>query len=393
MKLLVTTSQWFPDFAGGSGRVAAETALRLAARGHEVTVIAPRHADAPPITRDQELAVHRVLARSTLPSTLTDIAGTWRAARSLRRHRFDLVVAHQTTGAVGALAAAMGAPLALVYHASAVRELWSLRASLKLGAKLLATYPLATLLRRSERIAIARATCTLVLSDFSKSLISQDHPRDVDRVVRVPGGVDVDRFSPLADARERLALSRTVPLLVTARRLEPRYPIDVVLRALLHTPEANLVVIGTGSSERRLRRLARTLGVDTRTRFLGRLGDEDLRMWYSAADVVVMPTAAHEGFGLATAEALACGTPVAAMPLGAAPELLGPLDPALVASNTSSEALAVAIGHALSNGGEDLRALCREYAVGRFAWDTVIPEWERALEEVAGSKMRMPAAA
>src|SRR5919197_2198411 len=39
VKLLVATGLWFPDVAGGLGRVAAETARRLAKRGHDVMVI------------------------------------------------------------------------------------------------------------------------------------------------------------------------------------------------------------------------------------------------------------------------------------------------------------------------------------------------------------------
>jgi glycosyltransferase involved in cell wall biosynthesis len=321
------------------------------------------------------------------------MAGTWRAARVLRRERFDLVVAHQTTGAVGALAAATGAPLALVYHASAVRELRFLRTRLPMGRHRLATYPLEPPLLAAERIAMARAARILVLSEFSSSLIREDHPRHADRVIPVLGGVDVDRFAPLADARERLALPPTNPLLVTARRLEPRTGVDELLRALVRFPEVNLAVIGTGVSERRLRRLAETLGISARTHFLGRVADADLRAWYAAADVVVMPTAAYEGFGLVTVEALACGTPVVATPVGASPELLRPLDPRLVASSTSGEALAAAIGRVLSAGGSELRTRCREYAVSRYAWDTVIPGWESALEVAARSMMRPPATA
>jgi glycosyltransferase involved in cell wall biosynthesis len=393
MKLLIATSLWFPDFVGGSGRVATETARRLAARRHDVTVIAPRHAGAPEVERDEGLTVRRVLARSAFPATLTDIAGTWRAARVLRRERFDLVVAHQTTGAVGAIAAATGAPLALVYHASAVRELRFLRTTLRIGPERLASYPLEPVLLGAERIAMARAERILALSEFSSSLIRQDYPRHANRVVPVLGGVDVDRFAPLANARERLALPRTTPLLVTARRLEPRTGIGELLRALIRLPKVNLAVIGTGPCEGRLRRLAETLGVGARTQFLGRVSDADLRTWYAAADVVVMPTAAYEGFGLVTAEALACGTPVVATPVGASPELLRPLDPRLVASSASGEALAAAIGEALSAGGNEFRARCREYAVSRYAWDTVILGWESALEMAARPRMRIPTAA
>jgi len=385
MKLLIATNQWFPDFTGGSARVATETARRLAARGHEVTVIAPRHAGQPKVTREGRLVLRRVLMRSRLPETFTDIIGTWRAARELRRERFDLIVAHQTTAAVGALAASSGAPVALVYHASAVRELRFLRITLQMGLQRLATYPLEPPLLAAEHIAFSHAARILALSEFSSSLIKEDHPRHADRVVPVVGGVDVDQFAPLADARDRLCLSRATPLLVTARRLEPRTGVDELLRALVHVPEVSLAVIGTGVCEGRLRRLARMLGVDTRTEFLGRIRDADLRTWYAAADVVVMPTAAYEGFGLVTVEALACGTPVVASPVGASPELLRPLDSRLVASTPSGEALAAAIRAVLSSDGTDLRARCREYAADRYAWDAVIPGWERALHDAARS--------
>jgi glycosyltransferase involved in cell wall biosynthesis len=383
VKLLIATGLWFPDVAGGLGRVAAETARRLAERGHDVTVIAPRHPGAPEVARDERLTLRRVLSRTAFPTTMTDIAGTWRVARMLGREVFDLVVAHHTTGAVGALAARTGAPLALVYHASAPRELRFFRTSLGMGPQRLATYALEPILLGAEHIAIARAARILVLSEFSRSLISEDHPRHADRVVSVLGGVDVDRFAPLSDARERLAIPPNTRLLVTARRLEPRMGVDQLLRTLVHVPEAHLAVIGTGPSERRLRRLVETLGVSARTRFLGNVSDFALRMWYAAADVVVMPTAAYEGFGLVTAEALACGTPVVATPVGASPELLRPLDPRLVAANSSAEALAAAIKQVLSVVGAEFRTRCREYAVSRYAWDTVMTGWERALETAA----------
>jgi glycosyltransferase involved in cell wall biosynthesis len=247
----------------------------------------------------------------------------------------------------------------------------------------MASYALEPLLLSAEHIAVARAARILVLSEFSKSLIREDHPQHADRVISVLGGVDVDRFAPLPDARERLALGSDIHLLVTARRLEPRMGVDQLLRALVRVPKACLAVIGTGESERRLRELAETLGVSARTRFLGRLPDADLRTWYAAADVVIMPTAAYEGFGLVTAEALACGTPVVATPVGASPELLHPLDSRLVAANPGGKAIAEAITKALALSGPDFRARCREYAVSRYAWDTVMTGWEHALEMAA----------
>ena len=58
------------------------------------------------------------------------------------------------------------------------------------------------------------------------------------------------------------------------------------------------------------------LGLEPAVRLLGRIGEEALVNWYRLATVSVMPTQSLEGFGLSTAESLACGTPVVATPLG-----------------------------------------------------------------------------
>ncbi|HEX2505176.1 MAG TPA: glycosyltransferase, partial [Gaiellaceae bacterium] len=96
MRILVVTDQWFPDLAGGSARVATETATRLAGRGHEVTVVAPRVNGRVAVTENGSLTVHRALGRGFLPQTLTDVYGTRREGLRLGR-RFDLVLAHQST--------------------------------------------------------------------------------------------------------------------------------------------------------------------------------------------------------------------------------------------------------------------------------------------------------
>jgi glycosyltransferase involved in cell wall biosynthesis len=53
------------------------------------------------------------------------------------------------------------------------------------------------------------------------------------------------------------------------------------------------------------------------------LSDEELRVLYNAADLVVSPTMA-EGFGLTLAEAMGCGTPVVATDYSAVSEVVGP---------------------------------------------------------------------
>ncbi len=389
MRILVATGQWFPEATGGAARVATETALGLAGRGHEVTVIAPVSAR-PAIERIAEnLTVRRSLPRTRLPITLTDVVSTARAVRGLRS--YDVALVHQSTCAAGLVAAGFEAPMALVFHASALRELRFLRTRLR-GAKRLGTYGLEPFLAWFERLSLERATSVLVLSEFSRGLIEADHPRISNRITRVSGGVDVDRFTPgdgLQPARDRLGIQRDGTLLVTARRLEPRMGLEQLLEAVRIARsggvDLRLAVIGSGILERPLQSLAVRLGLGDVVNFRGRVPDAELVDWYRAADLFVLPTIAYEGFGMVTVEALASGVPVVGTPVGATPELLGPLDRRLIAQTAGAESLAAAIRTALQLAGPELRTACREYACAEFAWPRVMDAWEEALETTSGS--------
>jgi glycosyltransferase involved in cell wall biosynthesis len=387
MRILIASSQWFPDRESGLSRVVTETARRLAQRGHVVTALVPRAAGEPVEVVEGSLTIRRVIGRGRLPQSLTDLYETARHARRQARDRYDLALGHGPDNVVGLRWALPGVPVGLVFHACHSRELAFERAQLPLGKRRLATTALQPVHAALERLAMRHAEPILVLSEFSRSIIEEDHPAALPRVRRVLGGVDTGRFSPdggQAAARARLGLNPSGRLLLTVRRLEPRMGIDELLRALpqLAAEQAvELAIVGAGPLERQLRRLAAELGVADLVRFAGRVDDAHLPDWYRAADVFVLPTVAYEGFGMVTAEALAAGTPVVGTPIGATPELLAPLDPLLVADSADAAGLARAIAYVLERAGPELSRRCREYALERFAWDRTIEVWERALVE------------
>lgn len=389
MRILVPTCQWFPEATGGSARVATETALALAGRGHEVTVVAPVSGRPAVEHIGENLTILRSLPRTRLPITLTDVVATARTVRGLPR--YDVALVHQSTCAAGLVAAGFEAPISLVFHASALRELRFLRTRLSRG-KRLGTYGLDPFLSWFERISLARSTSVLVLSEFSRGLIEADHPAIAGRITRVSGGVDVDRFTPgdgLLPARDRLGIRRDGALLVTARRLEPRMGLEQLLEAVRIArsggADLRLAVIGSGDLDRRLQALAVELGLGDVVDLRGRVPDAELVDWYRAADLFVLPTIAYEGFGMVTVEALACGVPVVGTPIGATPELLGPLDKRLIAETADAEGLAAAIRIALQLAGPTLRTACRKYACAEYSWPRVMDAWEQALETTSGS--------
>ena len=387
MRILIAIDQWFPDRQAGSARLAAASAAGLAARGHDVTVLAPQNGSVGE-SRESGVVVRRVLARNVLPQTLTDPVETWRHARELPDDGFDILLAHESTTAVGLRSRAKRTPLVLMFHASAAREQRFLRSQLRPGLKKLSTYALAPPLDLLERQAVLSAERFLVLSDFSRSLLLEDHELDGNRISTVPGLVDTERFEPRdgkTAARSRLGLETDGPVLLTVRRLEPRMGIDGLLRALtlLEREDVTLMVAGAGSLAGELPRLAAELGVDQRVLFVGPLSDDSrLADLYRAADLFVLPTTAYEGFGMATVEALASGTPVVGTAIGATPELLEPLDPRLVAPTADPGALAAAIGEALDFATtEEFAARCRLHAEERYGLGNAIAAWEAALEE------------
>jgi D-inositol-3-phosphate glycosyltransferase len=66
-----------------------------------------------------------------------------------------------------------------------------------------------------------------------------------------------------------------------------------------------------GETQRALAALRRQLGVDDQVVFCGRKSQAELRQYYNAADMVLVPSRS-ESFGLVALEALACGRPVLA---------------------------------------------------------------------------------
>jgi glycosyltransferase involved in cell wall biosynthesis len=133
-----------------------------------------------------------------------------------------------------------------------------------------------------------------------------------------------------------------------------------------------LAIAGKGPLKASLEQQAMELGLCDYVKFLGFLPDEHLPIAYQAADLTVMPSQSLEGFGLALAESLACGTPALCTPVGGMPEVIQPFSPDLIADSSDEIALAQRLEEVLT-GRISLpsRTACREYASTRFDWQNI----------------------
>jgi glycosyltransferase involved in cell wall biosynthesis len=101
-------------------------------------------------------------------------------------------------------------------------------------------------------------------------------------------------------------------------------------------------------------------------RFTGHLPDEELRLMYHLADLLVNPSL-HEGFGLTPLEAMACGTPVVASRISPHQEVCG--DAALLVAPHDVEAMAEAMAAVLQNAACAVELRRRGLAnVKRYTW-------------------------
>ena len=155
----------------------------------------------------------------------------------------------------------------------------------------------------------------------------------------IPPGVDLDVFhpSPQNKARQELGIPISDRMLLFVGRIEPLKGVDTLLLALKRLQQAGTIptgiclsIIGGDPSKPRetrhaeldkLMTLCDELGIGDMVTFLGKRAQETLHHYYSAADVVVIPSH-YESFGMVALEAMACGTPVIATEVGGLAQLV-----------------------------------------------------------------------
>ncbi len=229
--------------------------------------------------------------------------------------------------------------------------------------------------RRMFREAIDRADAVWCNSEYAREAMrGWGRPMQV-----VPAGVDLERFAPVAQRAARPTV------LCTSAPTEPRKRLTDVMQAWplvldVHA-DAELLVAGAATAETRDRLLA-MLPVTVRhtVRFLGDVGDDALPALYSAAHACLAP-AVHEALGLATLEALACGTPVAGARSGATADLVADGTGALFTPRDAASCADAVVRAVSLSADPDVQGRCRAVAE-RFRWERVAAEIERRYLEL-----------
>jgi D-inositol-3-phosphate glycosyltransferase len=169
---------------------------------------------------------------------------------------------------------------------------------------------------------------------LEKGQMSWLYGADADKISVVPAGVDLRLFRPIprAEAKKRIGIPPDRRMILFVGRIQPLKGIDTLIRAMkrvIHKyPDFGeslwLTIIGGDpdpDSEleqmefERLKQLRAELGIGELVTFLGAKSQDTLVYYYSAAEMVVMPSH-YESFGMVALEAMACGTPVIGSDVG-----------------------------------------------------------------------------
>jgi D-inositol-3-phosphate glycosyltransferase len=186
-----------------------------------------------------------------------------------------------------------------------------------------------------EKQILEQAHCVVATSpqeeEDLRTLVSVKGKIDI-----IPCGTDVANFRPISkpDARKQLGIGAKEKVILYVGRFDKRKGIETLIRATselksqleqgeeIDTSNLKLLVVGgsdpneaDGAERQRIEEIVTELDLGTNTDFVGMVGHDRLALYYTAADVCVIPSH-YEPFGLVAIEAMACGTPVVASAVG-----------------------------------------------------------------------------
>lgn len=234
-----------------------------------------------------------------------------------------------------------------------------------------------TLKQADKIITVSDATKEYVLSLGAKH----------NKIKVLHNGVDLNRFKPLPkvkeEIRKKIGISKNAFVILTVRRIVYKNGVDTLIDAanIAIKKKQNIVFIiaGKGPDMVNIQNQIEHLGLEKNIKLTGFVADNDLPLYYNAADMFVLPSKSGEGLPLVALEAMACGLPVIATNVGGINEIMVKNFGKLVPPN-NPVALANAIIEFtdINNKPDELRAIIED----KYSWDKNVTQLVEIYEEL-----------
>ena len=385
---------------GGLNVYIRELASELSKRGHRIDIYTRIHDPNDPlvIRLNQNVRVIHLKAgknghmhKLAIYPYLGDFSCALEDFIDQERLQYDLIHSHYwLSGRVGRWAQARwDVPHMVMFH-----TLGAVKNTTGVGEK----EPLLRI--KTERQLVDHCHRVIAATEREKDELTQFYGAEPGKISVVPCGVNMELFRPedKARARRHLGLDEKEKVILYVGRFAALKGIDRLLKAithLRHLQNLKLVIIGgdgqTSPEFMEFQRLSSKLDIHDRIVFAGRLEQDALPRYYSAADLLAVPSY-HESFGLVALEALACGTPVVATEVGAMDSVICEGKTGCVVVDSRPAALARAIRDFVSRPHHEIESADSiRNSIRHFHWSniakTMIEEYESLLDEFNFSNM------
>jgi D-inositol-3-phosphate glycosyltransferase len=387
--------------AGGMNVYIRELSCHLAAQGLPVDIFTRRTDPETPDVREIAPGVNVVTITAGPPSPigkndlfpyLPDFAEEM-ALYSLRAGvRFDVIHAHYwLSGWVAESTRRFwDAPFVQMFHTTAHIK----------NAVSAATDRETDLRLRTEKRLLTLADGIIAANPDERADLIWSMGVPAERVCTIPPGVDPALFRPLPRpaARARIGIAPHERVVLFVGRIDPIKGIDTLIAAA-HLmidqrsvePPPTFVIVGgdvdrDGAPLGPLALVAEAVaqrGLAPYFRLVGSQPQNELPIYYSAADVVTVPSR-YESFGLVAVEALACGTPVVASRAGGLRFTIDEGEAGLLVKPQSPQALANGLAAILTNDAlRSAMSAAARPSVTRYDWRTIAGQMRHVYRRLA----------
>ena len=377
MKIAFVDYVLSPDKPGRSGLsdLVWDMATHLIDKGHDVHVVASYHTTDYP---DQRVSVHNF---RTPPIGYKNVVGQlWilkRAAGIVKQLKPDVVHAPEYVSTAVFHTLNVGTPLVLtvpgnIYHRLSARD----------GNSYEWLYT--QILKWAATVSARHCASVIAISNVMKFWWEKTGS-DASRTPMIPLGADPKRFRFMDEAKEVTGMGEDKTRLLFVGRFAKEKGVIDLLQALrkldtIEQSRLSVTLVGGGPMREDIERYVRENELGECVLVREWLHPDQLSLWYSAADALVLPSHT-EGLSRTILEAMLCGTPVIGTRISGTEDQVETGVTGFLYPDHDVEALAQILKDVVKNPDtlRGMRPMVRKYALENLTWERIT---ERLVNEV-----------
>ena len=342
--------------AGGAERTIYEVCTRLVKKGHKVTLLTGGWKDCKPLENLQEIEIYR-FGKRLAPHLVLPVF--------LLKHQYDIVVNDLGHAVPWISSTILNKHNIVFFHHLHSRSLPGQVSPTM--AKLITAFERCYFIIYHNTVFVTESTTSK--NDLLKLAIKEN------KIIMVPPGIDHKLFHPVAKSK--------YPIIVYfggMRKYKRPLEILYLLKNLLNRiGYFKLFIIGTGSEEQNMKKLANKLNVQNYVEFKGRISNKELSDIVASAWLNVH-TSVTEGWGFSILEASSAGTPTVAYDVPGVRDAIEDGLNGIKVKDGDRKALADAAFSILTN--PEIWWLSSVKVSQKYSWDKTAELWAKLFEEV-----------